>query len=58
MSAGDHDGKKDDKGGAANYSTINLNKDFLQKLKQDGEPLGRWGGLKRFTCLPRRAWEA
>ena len=44
MSASDHDGKKDDKGGAANYSAINLNKDFLQKLKEDGECLGGSGG--------------
>ena len=47
MSASDHDGKKDDKGGAANYSAINLNKDFLQKLKQDGECLGRVGGSEQ-----------
>ena len=37
MSASDHDGKKDDKGGAANFSALNLNQDFLQKLKEDGE---------------------
>lgn len=40
MSAKDHDGKKDDKGGAANYSAINLNKDFLQKLKEAGKSIG------------------
>ena len=54
MSAGDHDGKKDDKGGAANYSAINLNKDFLQKLKEDGECLGGSHARKSFASLLRR----
>ena len=32
-----HDKLKDTKGGAANFSALNLNQDFLQKLKEDGE---------------------